>query len=60
MELRHLGVRVILVRSFARIHDKPEETRNVGAFANKDDYEKILEDDIIDIVGLNSFAWDVR
>src|SRR5262245_4072283 len=58
MEPRHLGVRAILVRSFARIHETNLKKQGMLAltFANKDDYEKILEDDIIDIVGLSSFA----
>jgi aconitate hydratase len=58
MEPRHLGVRAILVRSFARIHETNLKKQGMLAltFANKDDYEKILEDDIIDIVGLTGFA----
>ena len=58
MEPRHLGVRAILVRSFARIHETNLKKQGMLAltFANKEDYEKIKEDDIIDIVGLNSFS----
>ena len=58
MEPRHLGVRAILVRSFARIHETNLKKQGMLAltFANKADYEKILEDDIIDIVGLTHFA----
>jgi aconitate hydratase len=58
MEPRHLGVRVILVKSFARIHETNLKKQGMLAltFANKDDYNKIQEDDIIDITGLTSFT----
>ena len=58
MEPRHLGVRAILVRSFARIHETNLKKQGMLAltFANKEDYDKVLEDDTIDIVGLASFA----
>ncbi|PZP51219.1 MAG: aconitate hydratase [Pseudopedobacter saltans] len=58
MEPRHLGVRAILVKSFARIHETNLKKQGMLAltFANKDDYDKILEDDIIDIDGLQTFA----
>ncbi len=58
MEPRHLGVRAVLVKSFARIHETNLKKQGMLAltFANKDDYNKILEDDVIDIVGLTSFA----
>jgi aconitate hydratase len=58
MEPRHLGVRAILVRSFARIHETNLKKQGMLAltFANKTDYDKILEDDIIDIVGLTHFT----
>lgn len=58
MEPRHLGVRAILVRSFARIHETNLKKQGMLAltFDNKDDYDKIQEDDSIDIVGLASFA----
>ncbi|TGK58904.1 aconitate hydratase, partial [Leptospira kanakyensis] len=58
MEPRHLGVRAVLVKSFARIHETNLKKQGMLAltFANKDDYEKIQEDDAIDIVGLTSFA----
>src|SRR5579863_2934743 len=57
MEPRHLGVRAILVRSFARIHETNLKKQGMLAltFANKADYDKILEDDVIDIVGLTHF-----
>ena len=58
MEPRHLGVRAILVRSFARIHETNLKKQGMLAltFANKEDYDKVLEDDSIDINGLTSFA----
>jgi aconitate hydratase len=58
MEPRHLGVRAILVRSFARIHETNLKKQGMLAltFAVKDDYEKVLEDDTIDILGLTTFA----
>jgi aconitate hydratase len=58
MEPRHLGVRAILVRSFARIHETNLKKQGMLAltFANKTDYDKILEDDIIDIMGLTHFT----
>jgi aconitate hydratase len=57
MEPRHLGVRAILVRSFARIHETNLKKQGMLAltFSNKADYDKILEDDVIDINGLTSF-----
>ena len=57
MEPRHLGVRAVLVKSFARIHETNLKKQGMLAitFANKEDYDKILEDDLIDIDGLVSF-----
>ncbi|MCF3109274.1 aconitate hydratase [Niabella sp. CC-SYL272] len=58
MEPRHLGARAVLVKSFARIHETNLKKQGMLAltFANKDDYEKIQEDDTIDIIGLTEFA----
>jgi aconitate hydratase len=58
MEPRHLGVRAIVVRSFARIHETNLKKQGMLAltFANKEDYDKVQEDDTIDIVGLTSFT----
>lgn len=58
MEPRHLGVRAVLVKSFARIHETNLKKQGMLAltFANKDDYNKILEDDVLDINGLTTFA----
>ena len=61
MEPRHLGVRAILVKSFARIHETNLKKQGMLAitFADKTDYDKIQEDDNIDIIGLTHFAADV-
>jgi aconitate hydratase len=58
MEPRHLGVRAVLVKSFARIHETNLKKQGMLAltFADKADYEKIQENDTIDILGLTSFA----
>ena len=58
MEPRHLGVRVIVVKSFARIHETNLKKQGMLGltFANKEDYDKIQEDDTIDIIGLTDFA----
>lgn len=58
MEPRHLGVRAIVVRSFARIHETNLKKQGMLAltFDNKEDYDKVQEDDEIDITGLQSFA----
>ncbi len=58
MEPRHLGVRAILVRSFARIHETNLKKQGMLAltFANKEDYDKVQEDDSVDIAGLRSFT----
>lgn len=58
MEPRFLGVRVVLVKSFARIHETNLKKQGMLGltFANKDDYDKVQENDKIDIVGLTTFA----
>jgi aconitate hydratase len=58
MEPRYLGVRALLVKSFARIHETNLKKQGVLTltFENKADYEKIREDDKIDISGLRDFA----
>ena len=58
MEPRHLGVRAILVKSFARIHETNLKKQGMLAltFANPADYDKIFEDDTFDITGLQSFT----
>jgi aconitate hydratase len=58
MQPRHLGMKVILVKSFARIHETNLKKQGMLAltFSNEADYDKIQEDDIIDIIDLTSFA----
>jgi aconitate hydratase len=57
MEPRHLGVRAIVVKSFARIHETNLKKQGMLAltFNDKADYDKIQEDDNIDILGLTDF-----
>lgn len=57
MEPRFMGAKVVLVKSFARIHETNLKKQGMLAitFANKDDYEKILENDRIDIKGMENF-----
>lgn len=61
MEPRFLGVRAVLVKSFARIHETNLKKQGMLAltFADKADYDKIKEDDTIDIVGLTTFSANV-
>ncbi len=61
MEPRHLGVRAVLVKSFARIHETNLKKQGMLGltFANKEDYDRIFEDDTIDIIGLTTFAPNV-
>ena len=58
MEPRHLGVRAVLVKSFARIHETNLKKQGMLGitFVNKEDYDKIQEDDLIDIEGLIGFS----
>ncbi|MEI7585169.1 aconitate hydratase [Runella sp.] len=58
MEPRHLGVRAVLVKSFARIHETNLKKQGMLGltFADKADYDKIQEDDTVDILGLTEFA----
>ena len=58
MEPRHLGVKAVLVRSFARIHETNLKKQGMLAltFANKADYDLIREEDMIDITGLKDFT----
>ncbi|MBP8669334.1 MAG: aconitate hydratase [Bacteroidia bacterium] len=61
MEPRFLGVRAVLVKSFARIHETNLKKQGMLAltFADKADYDKIKEDDTFDIIGLTSFTHGV-
>jgi aconitate hydratase len=58
MEPRFLNVKAILVKSFARIHETNLKKQGMLAltFANKNDYDKVLEDDKISILGLTAFT----
>ena len=58
MEPRHLGVRVVLVKSFARIHETNLKKQGVLGltFANPEDYDKVQEDDTVETVDLDQFA----
>ncbi|MDF9797594.1 aconitate hydratase [Catalinimonas alkaloidigena] len=60
MEPRHLGVKVVLVKSFARIHETNLKKQGMLAltFDNPADYDKIQEDDTIETVDLDQFAPD--
>jgi aconitate hydratase len=58
MEPRNLGVKVVLVKSFARIHETNLKKQGMLGltFANKNDYDKIQESDTFDLIGLSNFA----
>lgn len=58
MEPRHLGVKVVLVKSFARIHETNLKKQGMLGitFANPADYDKVQEDDTIDVIGLDTFS----
>lgn len=60
MEPRHLGVRAVIVKSFARIHETNLKKQGVLAltFVDKSDYDRIQELDQLDIVGLTTFSPD--
>ena len=58
MEPRFLGVKAVIVKSFARIHETNLKKQGMLAltFANPADYDKVRQDDYVDIVGLNDMA----
>ena len=58
MEPRFLNVKVVLAKSFARIHETNLKKQGMLAltFANKNDYDKVQEDDRISVTGLQAFA----
>ncbi|UTW60640.1 aconitate hydratase [bacterium SCSIO 12741] len=58
MEPRHLGVRAVIVKSFARIHETNLKKQGMLGltFANEADYDKVLEDDTFNFLDLNEFA----
>jgi len=57
MEPRHLGVRAVIVKSFARIHETNLKKQGMLGltFANEEDYDKILEDDTFNFTDLDQF-----
>ena len=60
MEPRHLGVKVVLVKSFARIHETNLKKQGMLGitFANESDYDLIQEDDTFNFIDLQDFAPD--
>lgn len=56
MEPRFLNVRVILSKSFARIHETNLKNKGLLTFVDKADYDKVLEDDRISVTGFKTFA----
>ena len=58
MEPRHLGVKAVLVKSFARIHETNLKKQGMLGltFANEADYDKVQEDDTINFLDLDQFA----
>lgn len=58
MEPRYLGVKAVIVKSFARIHETNLKKQGMLAltFIDPADYEKIRQDDLIDLIGLDSMA----
>lgn len=58
MEPRHLGVRAVIVKSFARIHETNLKKQGMLGltFANEADYDKIKEDDTFNFIDLKDFA----
>ncbi len=58
MEPRHLGVKAVIVKSFARIHETNLKKQGMLAltFAREEDYEKIKEDDSFSFTDLDQFS----
>ncbi len=58
MEPRHLGVKVVLVKSFARIHETNLKKQGMLAltFENESDYDLIQEDDTFNLIDLKEFS----
>ena len=58
MEPRHLGVKAVIVKSFARIHETNLKKQGMLAltFDNERDYDKIQEDDLFNFLDLESFS----
>jgi len=58
LEVRHLGGRAVIVKSFARIHETNLKKQGMLplTFANPKDYDRVRPDDKVDIIGLTTFA----
>jgi aconitate hydratase len=58
MEPRYLGVKAVIVKSFARIHETNLKKQGMLAltFVNPEDYEKVRQDDFIDLLGFDTMA----
>ena len=58
MEPRYLGVKAVIVKSFARIHETNLKKQGMLAltFVDKADYDKVRQDDFVDITGFDEFA----
>ncbi len=58
MEPRHLGIKAVIVKSFARIHETNLKKQGMLAltFNDENDYDKILEDDTFNFIDLESFS----
>lgn len=58
MQPRHLGVSVVLVKSFARIHETNLKKQGMlgVTFVQEADYDKFQEDDVIDLIDLKDFT----
>ena len=58
MEPRHLGVKAVIVKSFARIHETNLKKQGMLAltFTNVDDYEKVRQDDLVSILDFDKMA----
>ncbi|MBT3646433.1 MAG: aconitate hydratase [Cryomorphaceae bacterium] len=58
MEPRHLGIKAVIVKSFARIHETNLKKQGMLAFTfnEEKDYDKIHEDDVFNFTDLKSFS----
>ena len=60
MEPRYMNIKAVIVKSFARIHETNLKKQGILAltFNDKSDYDRILENDIFNILGLKEFCPD--
>lgn len=58
MEPRYLGVKAVIVKSFARIHQTNLKKQGMLAltFTQVNDYDLIRQDDLVDILGFDGFT----